>query len=348
MDKETFMLSLQWPLMLLALPLPYLVTRFVPAHKSEQSQVFAPSLMILAEQKDKQSAKPHVSLWIFAALAWLCLVLAAARPTYVGEPQAITSSDRNMMLAVDLSDSMKEEDMAFQGRLVNRLQTVKAVLTEFIDKRQGDRLGLILFGSKAYVQTPLTFDLETLQILLDEATFGLAGRKTAIGDAIGLSVKRLLDLPESNRVLIILTDGQNTAGEIEPLQAAKLAAQAGVKIYTIGIGADELVVQGFFGPKRINPSRDLDEVTLTTIAQDTGGQYYRARNLAELEQIYSVLDALEAIEMEEQSIRPEKSLFHYPLALALLLATALYLRQLPAFSTFIARAKNLNKGKAHV
>jgi len=342
------MLSLQWPLLLLALPLPWLVYRFAPAYKTEQSQVFAPSLMMLAEQKEMQTAKPHISLWVLAAAAWLCLVLAATRPTFVGEPQAITSSDRNMMLAVDLSDSMKEEDMAFQGRLVNRLQAVKAVLTEFITKRQGDRLGLILFGSKAYVQTPLTFDLETLQILLDEATFGLAGRKTAIGDAIGLSVKRLLDLPESNRVLIILTDGQNTAGEIEPLQAAKLAAQAGVKIYTIGIGADELVIQGFFGPKRINPSRDLDEVTLTTIAQDTGGQYYRARNLAELEQIYSVLDALETIEMEEQSIRPEKSLFHYPLGLSLLLASCLYLMQLPAFSTLVNRVKNINKGKAHV
>lgn len=341
------MLSLQWPLILLALPLPYLIYRFVPAYKTQKSQVFAPSLMMLAEKRDMQASKPHISLWVIAVLVWTCLILAASRPIYVGEPQAITASDRNMMLAVDLSDSMKEEDMAFQGRLVNRLQAVKAVLTDFITKRDGDRLGLILFGSKAYIQTPLTFDLTTLQILLDEATFGLAGRKTAIGDAIGLSVKRLLDLPESNRVLILLTDGQNTAGEIEPLQAAKLAAQAGVKIYTIGIGADELVVQGFFGPKRINPSRDLDEVTLSAIAKDTGGQYYRARNLEELEQIYSVLDALEAIEMEEQSIRPEKSLFHYPLALALLLAIFLYLLQLPVFTKLLGSVFT-TKEKAHV
>ncbi|MEY8264171.1 MAG: VWA domain-containing protein [Bermanella sp.] len=347
------MLSLQWPWLLLALPLPWLVYKFVPAYKTQQSQVFAPSLMMLAEQKERPAASPHMSVWLLATVVWLCLLLAATRPTFVGEPQAITSSERNMMLAVDLSDSMKEEDMAFKGRLVNRLQTVKAVLTEFIAKRQGDRLGLILFGSQAYVQTPLTFDLATLQILLDEATFGLAGRKTAIGDAIGLGVKRLLDLPASSRVLIILTDGQNTAGEIEPLQAAKLAAQAGVKIYTIGIGADELVVQGFFGPKRINPSRDLDEATLTTIATDTGGQYYRARNLAELAQIYSLLDELEAIETEAQSIRPEKSLFHYPLGLALLLACCLYAMQLPAFSRLVTRAKQAHakytdKGQAHV
>jgi len=314
------MLSFEWPLLLIALPLPLLVYRFAPSHQVLQSEVFAPSLMMLAEQKEHSTNKPLIWPLLLATLCWICLVLAAAKPTFVGEPQSITASDRNMMLAVDLSDSMKEEDMEVQGRLVNRLQAVKAVLTHFIEKRQGDRLGLILFASKAYVQTPLTFDLNTLQILMDEAAFGLAGRKTAIGDAIGLSVKKLLDLPESNRVLILLTDGQNTAGEIEPLQAAKLAAQAGVKIYTIGIGADELVVQGFFGPRRINPSRDLDETTLTQIAQDTGGQYYRARNLEELGEIYSLLDDLEAIEMEEQSIRPEKSLFHYPLSLALLFA----------------------------
>ena len=320
MDKETHMLSLEWPWFLLLLPMPFLIYRFAPAFKTQQSEVFAPSLMMLAEQKEQTGHKPHLWLMILASICWICLILAACKPTFVGEPQAIINSDRNMMLAVDLSDSMKEEDMEVQGRLVNRLQAVKAVLTDFIEKRSGDRLGLILFASNAYVQTPLTFDLNTLQILMDEAAFGLAGRKTAIGDAIGLSVKKLLDLPESNRVLILLTDGQNTAGEIDPLQAAKLAAQAGVKIYTIGIGADELVVQGFFGPRRINPSRDLDEVTLTKIAKDTGGQYYRARSLEELGQIYTLLDSLEAIEMEEQSIRPEKSLFHYPLALALILA----------------------------
>jgi len=284
------MLSLSWPWLLLALPLPLLVYFFAPAQQQKQSQVFAPSLMMLAEQKQSGAAQPSKFSLLLLALAWVCLVLAAARPVFVGEPQAITETDRNMMLAVDISGSMAEEDMAVRGRLINRLQAVKAVLTDFIAKRKGDRLGLILFGSKAYIQTPLTFDLATLEQLLNEAALGLAGKQTAIGDAIGLGVKRLQSLPESNRVLILLTDGQNTAGEIDPLQAAKLASQAGVKIYTIGIGADELVVQGFFGPRRINPSRDLDEKTLTEIASSTGGQYFRARNLEELDQIYSLLD----------------------------------------------------------
>lgn len=314
------MLTLHWPLLLLALPLPLLVYFLVPTKKQQASEVFAPSLMILAEQKQQSHEKSPLILFILAGLAWCCLVLAAARPTYVGEPQAIKENDRNMMLAVDISQSMLEEDMAFRGRLINRLQAVKAVLSDFIERRQGDRLGLILFGERAYIQTPLTFDLGTLKTLLDEAVVGLAGGKTAIGDAIGLAVKRLQFLPESNRILILLTDGQNTAGEIEPLQAAKLASQAGVKIHTIGIGADELVVQGFFGPRRVNPSRDLDEVTLMSISQETGGNYYRARNLEELNAIYGELDALEAIEVEEQMIRPEKSLFHFALAASLFFA----------------------------
>ncbi|MGR6874376.1 vWA domain-containing protein [Pseudomonas sp. HK3] len=341
------MLSLHWPWLLLALPLPLLVYYCVPPHQQSHSQVFAPSLMMLAEQKKLGTQKTPLLTYLLVAAAWICLVLASARPIFVGEPQAITETDRNMMLAVDISGSMAEEDMAVNGRLINRLQAVKVVLTDFIEQRKGDRLGLILFGSKAYIQTPLTFDLTTLEQLLNEAQLGLAGKQTAIGDAIGLGVKRLQSLPESNRVLILLTDGQNTAGEIEPLQAAKLAAQAGVKIYTVGIGADELIKQGFFGPRRVNPSRDLDEPTLIEIAKSTGGQYFRARNLEELDKIYALLDDLEEIEVQQQMIRPEKSLFHYPLALALLLTLLIYAQQQAWFHTLAARLSD-NKASTHV
>lgn len=341
------MLSLHWPWFLLALPLPLLVYYFVPAQQQNHSQVFAPSLMILAEQKQQGPQSPSRFMYGLMMLAWLFLVLACTRPIFVGEPKAITETDRNMMLAVDISGSMAEEDMAVRGRLINRLQAVKVVLTDFIAQRKGDRLGLILFGSKAYIQTPLTFDLTTLEQLLNEAALGLAGKQTAIGDAIGLGVKRLQSLPESNRVLILLTDGQNTAGEIEPLQAAKLAAQAGVKIYTVGIGADELIKQGFFGPRRVNPSRDLDEPTLIEIAKSTGGEYFRARNLEELDRIYALLDDLEEIEVEQQMIRPEKSLFHYPLALALLLASLIYCIQQGWFK-WLPMRRATNKEKANV
>lgn len=329
------MLSFDWPWLFVLLPLPLLVYWFVPAKQVASESIFAPSLMMLAEEKQDGANQQPMFIKVLAALAWACLVCAIARPIYVGDEQSLTQSDRNMMLAVDISKSMLEKDMQYQGQLIDRLQTIKAVVTDFVEKRKGDRLGLILFGEQAYIQTPLTFDLATLKQLLDEAVVGLAGNKTAIGDAIGLGVKRLQALPESNRVLILLTDGQNTAGNIEPLKAAELAAQAGVKVYTVGIGADELVVQGFFGPRRVNPSRDLDEETLTQIAQSTGGQYYRARNLAELDSIYSELNKIEPIDSDDQRFRPQKSLLHFPLALGLLISMVIYLQQLGLFPSLL-------------
>lgn len=322
------MIHFEWPWLFLLLPLPLLVYFFVPARERSNESIYAPSLMMLAEEQPKAEKSSSVFVISLVAMAWISFITALAQPMFVGEPKALQQTDRNMMLAVDISKSMLEEDMQYQGRLVNRLQTVKAVVTDFIEQRKGDRLGLILFGERAYIQTPLTFDLSTVKRLLDEAVVGLAGNKTAIGDAIGLGVKRLQDLPESNRVLILLTDGQNTAGEIEPLKAAELAEKAGVKIYAIGIGADEMVIQGFFGPRRVNPSRDLDEDTLTAIAENTGGEYYRARNVDELEQIYEVLNQIEEIESEDKTFRPEKSLLHYPLLLCLIFSLIIYLHQL--------------------
>ncbi len=187
-------------------------------------------------------------------------------------------------------------------------------------------MGLILFGRQAYLQVPLTFDRRTVQVLLAESEIGLAGKETAIGDAIGLAVKRLSAREDgSDRVLVLLTDGANTAGEVSPDRAARLAADAGLRIHTIGIGADEMIVRSLLGTRRVNPSAELDEAALTRIATLTGGRYFRARDVDQLEEIYAEIDELEPVESDEAGFRPRKAVYVWPLACALMSAMLLIL-----------------------
>ncbi|MBT6579957.1 MAG: VWA domain-containing protein, partial [Cellvibrionales bacterium] len=250
-------------------------------------------------------------------LCWFGLVVAAAQPQFIGDPVELPTTGRDLMLAVDISGSMEERDMLLNGKNVRRIDTVKHVLSDFTDRRSGDRVGLILFADQAYLQVPLTYDLATVKQLLNEAQLGFAGQKTAIGDAIGLSIKRLIERPNESRTLILLTDGANNAGNVAPLDAAKLAAENAIKIYTIAIGADTIVERSFFGNRTRNPSRDLDETTLKSIAKQTGGQFFRAKNTEDLKGIYSALDKLEPVDQEAQFYRPIKQLFYIPLGIAL-------------------------------
>jgi Ca-activated chloride channel family protein len=312
-------IEFQWPWAFLLLPLPLLVYFLLPsASKQQQAALKVPNIEDFAALSGgTQKLKSKLWMKLLMLLGWLLLVLATAKPLWVGEQIELPVSGRDLMLAVDLSGSMQVEDFKIDGRAVDRLTALKYVARDFISKRKGDRLGLILFGRNAYLQTPLTFDLKTVNTLLMESAIGLAGKETAIGDAIGLAIKRLKDKKVGSRVLILLTDGANTAGELSPLKAAELAAKHGLKIYTIGIGADEMVRESFFGRQRINPSLDLDEKTLTAIAQQTGGKYFRARNTEDLQEIYQLLDRLEPVDVETQTLRPEKSLYFWPLAAAL-------------------------------
>ncbi len=313
------MFEFAWWWMLCILPLPWIIRLLSRRTQSAEVALRVPTL--LNNLPETQSSKAStVWLHLLAAVVWICLVLAAARPQWLGEPVSIPSEGREMMLAVDLSGSMKIEDMLVNGRQVNRLTMIKSVLHDFIKRRVGDRLGLILFADTAYLQAPLTYDRETVATLLDEAVIGLVGEQTAIGDAIGLAVKRFELKTDSNRVLILLTDGQNTAGNISPEQAKELAVDAGVTVYTIGVGADVMTVNSFFGSRQVNPSQELDESMLTDIAKATGGQYFRARDAAELEQIYAMLDQLQPIAGDERKMRPLTALYYYPLALALMLS----------------------------
>ena len=319
------MWSLAWPWMLLALPLPLLVRYLTsPVIGTQDAGLKVPSFKSFAVLNDRSEVEQFLN-WRFwlSVIAWILLVLAAARPERIGDELDVPVSGRNLMLAVDLSGSMDAKDFELGSRRVDRLTATKAVASDFIGRREGDRIGLILFGERAYLQVPLMLDRETVKTLLLEAFIGLAGEKTAIGDAITLAVKRIHDqgADADEQVLILLTDGANTAGEIDPLKAADLAQQIGLRVYTIGIGAEQMVVSSITGGmRRVNPSADLDEATLTQIADMTGGRYFRAKDTAGLQEIYRLLDEMEPVAEPEAGFRPVKSLFYYPLAGAFVLA----------------------------
>jgi Ca-activated chloride channel family protein len=316
------MWSVAWPWALIALPLPWLVYRLLPeALGLSEAGLRVPSLSSFETLKDRSDAEQLLNwrVWV-AVLAWCLLVLAAARPERIGDELDVSVAGRNLMLAVDLSGSMDQKDFELAGRRVDRLTATKAVASDFIARREGDRIGLILFGERAYLQVPLTLDRDTVKILLLEAEIGLAGEKTAIGDAITLAVRRVYEQKKDvgEQVLVLLTDGANTAGEVQPLKAAELAQQVGLRIYTIGIGAESMDVSSLVGGRRaINPSADLDEATLTQIAQLTGGRYFRATDTASLQDIYVLVDELEPVEESESGFRPVKSYYFWPLGAAL-------------------------------
>ncbi|VAW57510.1 Aerotolerance protein BatA [hydrothermal vent metagenome] len=315
-----------WPWVFLLLPLPLILRAVLPTSNENQDMPLHVPFMSDFNAQPQRAGFINKNKWlsIFASVAWLCLILAASKPQWLGERIDIPVSGRDLMMAVDLSGSMAAKDFEINGQTINRLQAVKLVAGDFIEHRKGDRIGLILFGQQAYLQTPLTFDTKTINIMLQESLIGIAGKMTAIGDAIGLAVKRLDGKSAEKQVLILLTDGANTAGEMPPLKAAELAADQKLKIYTIGIGAASMKVGGMFFNKTVK-NTEIDEKTLHEIAQATGGQYFRAHNTNELNKIYALIDELEPVEQEGQSFRPIISLYVWPLTLALLISIAIAL-----------------------
>ena len=312
-----------WWWLFILLPLPLLVRWWLkPVEREAGLALRVPFLDDFQQQGGvllSRSWQGMLAL-VLATLAWLMLVTAAARPVWIGEAMTLPVAGRDLMMAVDLSGSMQEQDFILNGQVVDRLIATKAVAGEFVRKRVGDRIGLVLFGDQAYLQAPLTFDRETVLQLLKESVIGLAGERTAIGDAIGLALKRLQNSPEKNRVLILMTDGANTAGSVSPLEAADMAASAGLKIYTVGIGSESDEMRDMFGFQLLNPNADLDEKTLKSIAEKTGGQYFRARDTEEFQRIYAELDRLEPVEKATEHWRPQQELFRWPLLLAFVLA----------------------------
>lgn len=305
-----------WPWVFVALPLPWLLRHVLRPVRPAQALNLPHPGLALAQGPMGRAPFAATALLV---LAWLCLVTAAARPQWLGPPEPQRRSGRATMLAVDLSGSMSLDDMELAGRQVTRFTAVEAIAGDFIDRRVGDELGLILFGSQAYLVTPLTYDLDAVRAQLHGAVVGLPGRETAIGDALAVAVKRLADMPEQARVAVLLTDGVNNAGSISPREAARAAKAAGVKVYTIGIGATAMRVDDLFGAHTVNPSADLDVSMLTDIANQTGGRFFRATDTRQLADAYRAIDQLEPVPQEGAALRPRYELFRWPLIASLVL-----------------------------
>ena len=298
-----------WPWAFAALPLPWLVRRFAPPARVPALpalRVPEPARFDLAGPAAAGTGKrrrPRLATLLLIG-SWCALVVALARPQALGEPIDAPETGRDLLLGIDVSDSMAERDLYAGNRAATRLAVVREVATDFVRRRPDDRIGLVMFGTRAYVQTPLTRDHEAVLHFLDEAAIGLAGGKTALGDAIGLATKRLREREGEGRVLVLLTDGRASAGTVDPLEAARVAAAVGVRVYTIGVGG----------------GRELDAGTLERIASLTGGRFFRARSRDELEAIYRGIDELEPTERAGAARRPLRELQAWPLAASLALS----------------------------
>ena len=308
------MFQFAWPYLFLLLPLPWLIWRLRPEPRN-QGAIYVPYLADAGQAPVESSGRTSRTRLLFLGMLWLLLLVAGARPQWLGDLTSIPSSGRNLMLAVDVSGSMKATDLDAGGSGVTRLDVVKTLGADFLGRRTGDRVGLILFGTNAYLQAPISFDRTTVSTLLDEAVIGIAGERTAIGDAIGLAIKRLRQNQVELKVLVLMTDGANTAGNVQPADAARMAAAEGLRIHTIGIGADRMLVRGLLGTRAVNPSAELDEALLKKIAESTGGQYFRAKSARDIDRIYAILDQVEPVPQADRSVREVSEFFHWPLAL---------------------------------
>lgn len=320
------------PWFALLLPLPLLLRWLLPAKNQDKTaQIRFPALHRL--KSCFPAGSPVVKGGNFFSLcslllSWILLVAALMQPENVDQFRHVKNKGYDLMLAVDISASMQALDFSTQDKIINRLDLTKEVVGNFINGRHGDRLGLILFGQNAYLHVPLTLDNESVNRMLRDAVPGMAGNATAIGDAIGLGVRTLRDRPEGSRVLILLTDGEDNSSSIPPMEAAKLAKQYGIRIYTIGIGKKGLVPfpNQFGGYSMVETL--MDEELLKEIAKETGGQYFPATNDRMLVSIYAKIDELEKSEANETLFLIREPLYHYPLALSALILLVLSLSQL--------------------
>jgi Ca-activated chloride channel family protein len=313
--------QLELPWVLVLLPAPLLVWLLLPAYRERQESVRIPFFEEATAATGRKPSSGAVVLrlnWlqrIVAPLVWVLIVLAVSRPVWVEDPIEKVQAARDLMLAVDLSQSMEARDFRDPaGNRLDRLEAVKLVLDDFITRRESDRIGLIVFGGQAFLQAPFTLDHEVSRQMLAETRIGMAGPQTVIGDAIGLSLKAFEGSETPEKVLVLLTDGNDTGSRIPPQTAADLAAEQDITIHTVAIGDPEAQ-----GEERV----DLE--ALQDIAAATGGRAFRGEDREGLEAVYRELDTLEPVEVETLSYRPRRPLYFWPLGLAVLLVFAYHL-----------------------
>lgn len=323
---ENFEIAYMW--MFWFLPLPILIYFIFPPLRMKSAALFFPSFakaQKLSGEKPRKSAlvkRRNFIVWLGMLLIWGCLLATFSSPQIVGKPELKVKTSRNFLIVADISFSMAQEDWKIDGKRTTRWEAVKSVMHDFIGKREGDRMGLIFFGSAAYVQAPFTPDLAVVDKLLDEADVGFAGQMTSIGRAIVKGIEMFENDTLKSKVMVVLTDGVDAGLDILPLDAADLAKSDSILVYTIGIGNSG------------RSGSDLDERTLKEISALTGARYFRGQDSKELEKIYAELDKLEPIEYEEESYKPTTLLYYYPLAVALGLALVL---------SFLASSVNIIK-----
>ena len=315
------MLEFAWPWIFLLLPLPLFAWWLLPPYRARQASVQIPFFDRLASATGQTPQRGAVVLerratqMIAAVAIWILLVAALAQPQWVGDPVTREVSARDLILAIDISGSMDQRDFkTSDGLTLSRLDGVKRVVGEFIARRKGDRVALILFGTKAYVQVPFTQDLQTARQLLDQTAVGMAGQQTAIGDTIGLAIKTFAASRAKQRLLVLLTDGNDTASRVPPEHAADIAHQSDVTVYTIGVG----------DPSASGENR-VDLGVLQAVATTTGGHFFRAEDGSQLAAIYTDIDRLAPTKLQTLSWRPKLPLFQWPLGAAVMLGLLLWL-----------------------
>ena len=314
-----------WPALILIAPLPWIIRRYLKSATQNQQPLVAPTLgqrlrNLIAPQPtlvdDAQGTKiTQVAQHLAFALIWLLLILAAMRPVWYITPAPFEVSGRDMLLSVDISPTMLREDMAWQGQRVDRLVALKRVMDEFISQRQGDRMGLIVFSTEAHLVSPLTYDLQAISQLMMESEVGMAGNTTSIGDSIGLAIKHLSEQQNERAVLVLLTDGANNDGFLDPIEAAEKAAEMGLIIHTIAFGNID-TTRG----QAVSSAFDIDLEALEKIAGLTGGRNFAAGDAQTLRDIYRTINQLEANSFELNHYRARYELFIWPLGLALVLS----------------------------